>query len=75
MPLNQYSLFGKIWWKDYTDQSILALLKILNKRQQGSTDIVFLQKIAQKIIIWLKAQGLLRKFWTEKNTVQHIPSF
>ena len=46
---NPYSLYGKFSSKEYQNEPILFFLKYLN-RQYGSTDIVFLQNIDQKII-------------------------
>ena len=56
-----YSHFGKIWSKVYQDESILPLLKTLSKWQYGSTNIVFMQNIDQKIM-GLNPWSVLRTF-------------
>ena len=68
------SLFGKFWSKDCTDQPILSLLKILNKKQYGSPDIVFLQNFHQKIIQF-NPYSFLKKFLPKDSTVQTMLSF
>ena len=60
----------KVWWKDYTDQSILAWLKILNKRQQDSTDIVFLQNFDQEIIFF-KPESSKKVLSEKENSSTH----
>ena len=41
MQFNVYSLFENFRSKDYTVEATLSFLKILKKRQSGSTGIVF----------------------------------
>ena len=74
MWFNPYNLFGKFLSKDYSDQPILSLLKILNKRQYGSPDFVFLQNFDQKIIQF-KPYSLIRKFLPKYIMVQPTLSF
>ena len=63
----------KNWSKDSAVQPILPLLKLLNKKEYGSTNIVFWQNFDQKIVEF-NPYSLLRKFWTKDNMVQPVLS-
>ena len=74
MQFNAYSLFEKFSSMDYAFEPILSFLKVLKKRQYGSTNIVFLQNFDLKIIRF-NPESLQRKFWKKENTVQPLLSF